>query len=174
MIYTVVATGSSAQDFTPRGHVIGCNDAAKWGKPLDSLVVCNRPQQFSKERYEIIKTTKCDKFYSHKHGWSKEFPNWTRINLVTWYGHYQRNQIYSSNSSPIIAITLAAKLGATDIIMWGVDMTTHHLFNTGNPQTQKEVDVYRQVNEGLAAVDIKLWLGSHGTAFDNIIPLWKN
>jgi hypothetical protein len=174
MIYSIIATGSSAQDFIPRGHVIGCNDAARWGKQLNSLVVCNRPQQFSKERYEIIRATKCETFYSHKSAWKAEFPGWKKINLVPWYGTYNRGQIYSSNTSPIIAVTLAAKIGAKEIIMWGVDMMNHHLFNTGNHQTKKEVDIYLQLHEQLKENDIRLWLGNTGTAFDNVIPVWKD
>lgn len=172
MIYTVIATGSSALNFTPRGHVIGCNDASRFGK-LDSLVVCNRPQQFSKERYEIIKNTQCENFYSHKQGWSKEFPSWTRISLVTWYGHYRKGQIYSSNSSPIIAITLAVKLGAKDIIMWGCDFKDHHIFNDSNPQTQKEITVYRELFDGLMQADIRLWLGSNYGALSEYIPTYE-
>lgn len=174
MIFSILATGSSAQHFVPRGHVIGVNDAARWGHDIHSLVVCNRQQQFSKERYEIIKNTKCEQFYSHKQGWSKEFPNWTRINLVTWYGHYRRNQVYSANSSPIIAITLAAKLGATDIIMWGCDFIDHHIFHSGNPETDKEIKTYLDLRAELKAAGINLGLGSKGTAFDNYFPVWQD
>lgn len=173
MTFTIIATGSSAQNFVPRGHVMGCNDAAKWGKPLDSLVVCNRPQQFSKERYEIIKNTKCENFYSHKSAWVKEFPAWKKINLTPWYGTYHKGQIYSSNSSPIIAITLAAKLGAKDIIMWGCDFKNHHIFNASNPQTKKEVDVYRALIDQLVKNGIFVWLGNTGTAFDVHLPTWE-
>jgi hypothetical protein len=171
MIYSIIATGSSAQYFIPRGHIIGVNDAAKLGK-IDSLVVCNRPQQFSKERYEIIKNTKCENFYSHKSAWRTEFPNWKKINLIPWYGTYNKGQVYCSNSSPIIAITLAAKLGAKDIIMWGVDFLSHHIFHAGNPQTKKEVDIYRQLFDELKVSGINLWLGNTGTAFDYTMPLW--
>lgn len=173
-IYTIVGLGSSAQDFISRGHVIGCNDAAKWDKPLNSLLVCNRPQQFSKERYEVIKNTKCENFYSHKSAWKVEFPNWKKINIIPWYGVYNPGQIYCSNSSPIIAITLAAKLGAKDIIMWGVDMVSHHIFFEGNPQTGKEVMIYLKLWEEFRVAGINLWLGNEGTAFDNYFPIWKD
>lgn len=176
MTISVVACGPTAEGWhnTPCDLSIGCNDAAKWGQKLDSLVVCNRPQQFSKERYEIIKNTKCENFYSHKSAWVKEFPAWKKINLTPWYGTYHKGQIYSSNSSPIIAITLAAKLGAKEIIMWGVDMVSHHIFSTSNPQTKKEVEVYLQIYDALKANGIRLWLGSYGTALDKYVPLWKD
>lgn len=178
MTYTIIATGSSAQYFVPRGHVIGCNDAARWGKPLNSLVVCNRPQQFSKERYEIIKNTKCETFYSHKSAWVKEFPGWKKINIVPWYGVYNPGQIYYSNSSPIIAITLAAKMAskltATNVILYGCDFKNHHIFNDANPQTAKEVEVYRSLFGQLHQNNILLWLGNEGTALDKYFPLWKD
>lgn len=172
MTYTIIATGSSAQNFIPRGHVIGCNDAARLGK-LDSLVVCNRPQQFSKERYEIIKNTKVENFYSHKSAWAKEFPSWQKINLTPWYGTYHKGQIYSSNSSPIIAITLVVKLGAKDIIMWGADFKNHAIFHEGNPQTKREVEVYIDLYHALKQCGVSLYIGATGTAFDCIIPEWS-
>lgn len=77
---------------------------------------------------------------------------------------------YSFNTSPIIAITLAYNLGAKEIILWGVDFKTHHVFNDKNPQTQKEIEVYLQVFAALKEKGVSVYRGSDGTAFDkNII-----
>lgn len=173
--FTIVATGDSAQDWTSNGQSIGCNDAFKFGKPLDSLLICNRPETFSEERRKTILATNPKEFYSHKSNWLPYFPQWKKIRLHTWAGtlhQYNRNDgphAYSSNTSPIIAITLAYNLGAKEIIIWGVDFQNHKIFHQGNPETKREVNVYLQVFEQLKEKGVQVWRGADGTAFDEHI-----
>jgi hypothetical protein len=171
MIYSIIACGDSAKDWIPRGVCLGVNDAAKWGKPLDALLVCNRPEQFETERLDTIINTRA-RFFSNKANWVRWFPGWEKVSMVTWYGNYNPKQVYSSGTSPFIAITLAAKLGAKDIILWGVDMLVHHIYNTKNPQTDREIRNYLQLFDALAEKEIRVWLGSKGSCFDNYLPLW--
>lgn len=172
-VVTIVACGESAKDWIPRGHTIAVNDAWKWGKPTESLLICNRPQEFRGERMQTIINSKPKTFYSHKSNWAYAFPNWKKINLVTWYGVARKGQQYSSGSSPFIAISLAWNLGAEDIILWGCDFMNHATFNPENPYRDKEVSTYMELIRALEAEGVKVWLGAKGTAFDGLIPVYN-
>lgn len=165
-MFTIVACGESAKDWIPRGHSIGVNDAWKWGKPTDSLLVCNRPVEFGQGRLQTIINSKPETFYSHKSNWAYAFPNWKKINLCQWYGRLVKGQHYSSNTSPFIALTLAYNLGATDIIIWGVDMIDHTIYNPENPYRDKEVEVYMQLIKELKEEGVNVYIGENGTVFD--------
>ncbi len=173
-VVTIVGCGESARNWIPRGHTLGVNDSWRWGKPTDSLLVCNRPVEFKQDgRLEIITSSNPKTFYSHKSNWAYAFPDWKKISLVQWYGVIRRGQQYSSNSSPFIAISLAWNLGAKDIILWGVDFMNHKTFNPGNPYRDKEVEVYMQLIGALKEEGVRVWLGANNTAFDNLIPIYE-
>ena len=178
MTYTIVGLGSSAQNWKPNGHSIGVNDAWKFGQPTDSLLICNRPQQFPADRLKTIIESKPKHFYSHKPDWSQHFPNWKQLRLIHWSGilyDFGKNDdfpCFSSDSSPIITITLAYYLGAKDIILWGVDMLNHHVFNPGNPSAKKEVDVYLEVFAALKEKGVNVWLGANGSVFDDKLKVY--
>lgn len=173
-IFTIVACGESAKEWIPHGHSIGVNDAWKWGKPTDSLLVCNRPVEFGQGRLQTIINSKPETFYSHKSNWAYAFPNWKKINLCQWYGRLVKGQHYSSNTSPFIAMTLAYNLGAKDIILWGCDMMEHKIWNTGNPENIKEIKRHMELVEALKEQGVNVWLGKEGTAFDNLIPVYDS
>lgn len=181
MTFTIVACGDSAKDWIPRGHSIGCNDAWKWGKPTDSLVVCNRPQNFTPERLKFITEAKPKTFYSHKGNWAYAFPDWQKIRLTEWTGEVmprinrfplQDRPVYYSNTITFVALSLCYQLGATEIIMWGCDLVNHKLFNSDNPETEKEVRKHLELIKCLNDQGVKVWLGANGTAFDGKMEVY--
>jgi hypothetical protein len=187
-VFTIVATGDSAKDWTPAGYSIGVNDSWKWGKPTDGLLICNRPQQFSQNRLEIIKSSKPGHFYSDSSDWKEWFnyfktgsskrrlftnnPDFKTTRLLPWSGTLYPDTVFFSNSSPIIAITLAYCLGAEDIIIWGVDFRTHHLFNDHNAGTRREVEAYLEVFAALKEKGVSVYRGAKGSVFDDKLPLY--
>lgn len=171
--YTIVGCGESAKNWIPSGHSIGVNDSWKWGKPTDSLLCCNRPTNFNQDRLEVITKSTPKTFYTHKSNWAYAFPDWKKINMVCWYGTLYRPQVYFSNTSPFIALSLAFHLGATEIIMWGCDMKDHKLWNYNNPETAKEVARYMELIKEMELQGCKVYLGTEGTAFDNLIPIYE-
>lgn len=90
---------------------------------------------------------------------------------MQWSGTLYPDAVFYSNSSPIIAITLAYQLGAKEIILWGVDFRNHHLFNEGNLQTKREVQAYLEVFECLREKGVSTYRGADGSVFDNLIPM---
>lgn len=178
-VIDIVACGDSAQDWEQHDYSIGVNDSWKWGKPTDALVVCNRPTEFRGERLQTIISSKPKVFYSHKSNWSYVFPEWKKLSLIPWYGTFHdypdksEYKCYTSNTSPIIAVSLAYRLGAKDIVLWGVDFTTHKMYHKENPATQDEVNVYLQIFQALKEKNVNVWLGKEGGVFDNLIPLYE-
>lgn len=174
-VFTIVGCGESAEQWVPRGHSVGVNDSWKWGKPTDSLLVCNRPTNFNEQRLRVITNSKPSAFYSHKSNWAYAFPDWKKVRLIPWYGtliNFKEPVAYSSNTSPFIALSLAYNLGATEIIMWGVDMINHKTFHEQNPETKKEVVVYMDLIRCLNEQGVSVYLGARGTAFDDKLDLW--
>lgn len=172
MTFTIIASGDSAKDWQPHGTCIGVNDAFKFGQAFHYLLICNRPEQFSKERMAVIKKTPHERFYCNKSNWSLIFPNWIKVNLVTWYGLLRPKQVYSSQTSPFIAISLAYTLGATRIILYGVDFHNHSTFNDSNPQTKREIETYLSLFKELKELGVEVCLGAKGSAFDGELPVY--
>jgi hypothetical protein len=127
---------------------------------------------FSHDRFAIIIQTET-LLFSHKSDWEKYFPGWHKLNLIPWYGTYHKGKIYKSDTSPFIAICLAVKLGATEIVLWGVDFVNHSKFKQGEAGTKREVETYLGLIRELNNIGIKVYLGSYGTAFDNYLPIYK-
>lgn len=177
--FTIVACGDSAKDWQSVGYSIGVNDCWKWGKPTDALLVCNRPETFSKERQEIIRQSKPAEFYCNKATWSEWFPNWKKVRIHPWNGTLHQwprtdgPSAYSYNTSPIIAITLAYNLGATEIIIWGVDLVNHQVFNASNPETKREVKAYLEVFEALKEKGVSVYRGADGGVFDEYLSKYE-
>lgn len=172
-LFTVIGCGNTAKYWIPRGHSIGCNDMLKFGKPVDSLLVCNRPAEFTPERFQTIINSNPKNFYSHKGDWKTWYPGWKKISKVGWYGTLHREQVYTSSTSPFIALSLAFHLGATEIIMWGCDFKDHKIYLEGKPETEREVQTYLQLIRMMGEQGCKVWLGAEGTAFDNLIPIYE-
>lgn len=188
MTYTIVGCGDSAKDWIPRGHSIGVNDCWKWGKPTDSLLVCNRPSQFGQHRYKIINQSKPKYFYTQSDAWPMHLPNkrnrkailasnnpdLPEVKYHQWSGSLYRGTVFYANTSPFTAISLAFHLGAKEIILWGVDMVNHKVFNEDNPETKKEVERYLEMIRLMEEQGCKVYLGNTGTVFDNLIEVYES
>jgi hypothetical protein len=171
-IFTIVGCGQSASDWKENGYSIGVNDSWKFGRPTDAILLCNAPFKFSQERLEVITKSTPKKVFAHKPGWGVWFPDWEQIVIKPWYGTVNPRQIYYSDTSPFIAISLAYTLGAKEIILWGVDFQDHHVFNSGNPQTKREVERYMELITELKELGCEVYLGSKGGVFDDKLKLY--
>ncbi len=171
MLYTIVASGESASGWIPRGTCVGSNDCERFGKPVDILILVNKPGKFG-ERIHTIKKSKAKVLTNSVAQWKPYFPNCEKIQrLISFNKLILKNFIYSSKTSPIICLSLAIKMGATEIIMWGVDFMNHK-YNQGTKNGALEIDLYKRFFKQLELKGIKVYLGANGTAFDNFLPLW--
>jgi len=109
-------------DFT-----IGVNDI--WSKVKTDYVVCvDKKERFTPERLKTIEECKPVKFFSHLDEWNNH-SGFEKIELQPDFPKYicqvNLKSIPKSLCSPFIAAAMAYKLGAKEIHLYGVDLTTH-------------------------------------------------
>lgn len=173
MIFTVIGCGESADGWVRRGTCIGSNDCERFGNPVDILILVNMPRKF-KERLNTIKKSKAKVLTNVPGNWKPYFPNCEKIQrLISFNKAILKNFIYSSQTTPIICLSLAIKMGAKEIIMYGVDFKNHHSFREGTKSGQREIDVYKRFFRECERIGVKVYLGAKGTTFDNFLPLYQ-
>jgi len=179
MTYTIVGCGDSAKDWVPNGISIGVNDCWKFGKPTDYLVVVNSPLKFNPKtsngftnRLKTICDSTPKRFFCHDSTWRKWFKGAETLPMRTFNGKYVHQRVYSSKTSPFIAITLAVKLGATEIILWGVDMLTHHAFSPGKKDFQLEFEHYKILFDELKIHGVNVFIGNKETVLKDYLPVY--
>jgi hypothetical protein len=174
MIVSVIGCGSSAQHWhkVPVDLSIMVNDAYKFGHQPDQLVVINFERKFTPQRLAIIKATKPKRMFTHTATWKKHFPEAEVIRLSPFNGYIRKGMIYKSKTSPIVAMSLAVNQHATDIILFGVDFLNHKSYSNNTKHGQFEISNYLKFFDQLNKMNIKVWRGSAGSAFDNNLPLW--
>ena len=175
MVVSVIGLGSSAEGWfnTPCDISIGVNDCAKFGKDPDYLLLANWPMKFPQHRLNIIKDTRPKQFFSSVEQWKAYFPGMIKIRLNSWDGPLYRwrpEEFSSSDTSPFIAVSMAYKLGASNIVLWGVDMVDHHIHNTKNPARVMELRKWHQMIGALDREGVKVWLGKEGSVLN--LPVW--
>lgn len=174
MLATIIASGSSAKDWTSRGVTVGVNDARKWGKEVDILILVNRPQKFSPERLAIISQHKGEVLTNSVKAWKDIFPQAKKLErMASFSSRVTKQTHFTAATSPIIAISHAIVLGAKTIIIYGVDFRDHKSYRQGTRPGDREINVYRKFFKAIERLNIKIYLGALNTAFDNDLPLWR-
>lgn len=182
MIVSVIGCGSSGKDWKtlPCNLSIGVNDMYKFGHSPDWLVVVNMPRKFESERLRNITATKPKRFLTHAvRAWSQHIRNKELEYLKNMTNFHSRvtlfrpNYIYTSQTSPIVAMSLAYNAGAKEIILWGVDFRDHSKYREGTTAGDREIKVYQHFISLLEKKGIKVYLGSPGSALDKFVPVYK-
>lgn len=175
MLCSIVACGSSAQEWhkTPCDLSIGVNDMFKFGHQPDQLVVVNFPSKFDKTRMDTILRTRPKKMFSHTSRWGAHFSNCEVIKLCPFNGYVRDNLIYSCRTSPMVAISLALKQGAREIVLFGVDFKNHKAYSDSNKNGIHEITTYLKFFKRIEEKGVKIYLGAKETAFDNHLPLYE-
>jgi len=177
MTVAVIGCGSSAKDWfkTQCDYSIGVNDVEKFGHKVNELVVINHPSKFRREpdRMNTIIQSKPDKFICHSTAWKQWFPKAELRSLTDFYNRVSKRLVYCSKTSPFVACSLAYNMGATELVLWGVDMINHKVYSPGNSYYDVEVRNYLRFFE-LIKGQTKTFVGSEGSVFSKYLPLWKN
>lgn len=177
MIASVVACGESAKAWwkTPHDYSIGCNDMMKFGHKPNALGIFNHRTKFTRERQETILRTRPVKLYTNCLSWVDFFPSHQLVKLRSYDGILYKDcqRHVSSDTSPLIAMSIAFCQGAKKIILWGTDFKNHHIYSTQNPHTKEEIRKYRGFVELLAGVGVETYLGAEGSALSEFLPIYK-
>lgn len=174
MIATVLGCGQSAEGWIPRGTVIGSNDCEKFGKPVDILILANHPRKFG-DRLKTIKKTQAKVMVTSRQQWQNIFPNCEKITRITSFNKMLvKGYVYTSTTTPIMCLSLAIRMGATKIVMYGVDMISHKTYRTGTKQGDREIATYLRFFEACNKKGIEIYRGADGSIFDKVLPLYEN
>ncbi len=171
---SLIACGESGALWDGKGPSIGVNDAWKFGKHTDILLTVNAFKS-EPERQSIVANSRPKEFYSNLNFW-KTHPNYKELVIRRFSGEVRFDKIYHSSThmgtSPFIAISLAAHKGYKEIVLYGVDFTSHKTMH-GNI-LEKEVKAYLKFITELGKFGVKVYLYSNYGAFQNKLPVWKN
>jgi len=153
------------------GGSIGVNDCEKFGNKVASLVVVN--SDFELPRLQVIKNTVAPAgFYSQLTYWYNQ-PNYKPLPPMKRFtgreNKLETGWIYSSRTSPFIAITLAALWGHKEIVLYGVDFENHPIVR--DDRLMREVDQYKRLSEFLHIRGISLFLSTNYGALRSFLPV---
>lgn len=124
MICHVLGLGESIKDFKEyEGYRIGVNDIYRHTY-CDRVIVVNNFAKLPERKYYIDSCRPLDGLWSHLSCWQFH-PEYRKLSFQAWNGVYKSKTVFSSKSSPFVALTMACSLGFTEIVLWGVDMNTH-------------------------------------------------
>jgi hypothetical protein len=173
----IIACGDTGKHWDGSGPSIGVNDCEKWGHKVDYLILLNSPGQFQASRLETIKASKPHKVYTNMPSqWSAYFD---QVNLIAplrrWgKGEPIRNGVYyHSNTSPFVALSMAYSWQFKQIVLWGVDLVTHHRYGKDGSGHVQEMMKFQSYFHALKSHGVEVFIGAKGTAFDNILPVWE-
>jgi len=172
MVVSIAACGESGSEWykTPCDLSIGVNDIFKFGHPVNQLLLINSPNQFEKSRLETIKSTKFDKVLTHSGTWDKIFPQNERIRLQSFSKHLKKGHVYSSKTSPFVAASLAFNMGASDIILHGVDLISHPAIK--DKLLNYEIRQIQNFTRMMSDQGTKTWLAKDYGALTKFLPVW--
>jgi hypothetical protein len=171
----IIGCGETASLWDGTGDSIGVNDCEKTGKPVQKLILINWPERFFGERLPVILATKA-KVYTDDicdDSWKKYFPDLGVLPMRFYHnGPITPGRIYHAKTSPIVAMSLAAALGATQLILWGVDFKTHHRYKPGGtPSFTHEMKRYVDFANELKRNGCRVFLGSKESFLSNHLPV---
>jgi hypothetical protein len=171
MIISVVACGASAEGWynTPCEISIGCNDVLKFGKNTDWLVVINR--KFPPDREAIIKASEPKTLFTTIDYWKKQFPLHSSLRLQRFSKHVKKGHVYSSKTSPFVALSLAFNAGAKDVILFGVDLVNHNVIK--DKLRDYELRQFDRFCREIAAQGTRVWVSSKESSLSKFLPVWK-
>jgi hypothetical protein len=127
MTIHILGLGETLEDFVPDGNItIGVNDIHSRFKS-DYVVCVDCFRAFTPERMKVIRETRCKGFYSHLDEW-RNVQNFNKVIPIMPRGSVEKideDGLVYSVISPFVACVLAYKMGATKIVLWGVDLMSH-------------------------------------------------
>jgi hypothetical protein len=170
-----IGCGSSAEGWSNHPHdiTIGVNDSIKHGSDTDYLILINSLQSFKNEpeRVDFIRQSKA-KILTNGDSWKPIFPKYEKLRMQPIGKHLKKGHVYSSKSSPFVACSYAFNLDATDIVLFGVDFLTHHLFQPGQRMYDYEMRNFEKLARLMAAQGTQMWVSSKESSLSKFLPIW--
>lgn len=174
MICSIIGCGTSAHKWyeTQTDLSIGVNDCYKFGHAPDHLLIVDSPKRFTKDRLEIIKSTP-SKFITRDDQWKGILPSYEKVRLQQFTKHLKKGHVYSSKTSTFVALSLAFNHGATDVVLFGVDLKTHSTFKPGNKLRDYELRQYEKFCRMLKEQGTQTWVSSEESSLSKFLPVYQ-
>lgn len=170
-----IGCGSTAEGWFNHPHDvnIGVQDAIKWGKDTDYLVLIDSLQGFKREpeRVKLIGKSKA-KILTNGDTWKSIFKNYEKLHLRPFGKYLKKGHVYSSKSSPFVALSYAFNLGATDIVFFGCDYVQHRLFHAGSRMQQYELRNIEKICRMMSDQGVRVWVSSKESALSKFLNVW--
>jgi len=160
-------------------HVIGVNDAGKFGHRIDQLMFINRPRHFNEpaegnakySRLDVIKMTNVDEVLTLEalaREWTEALPKTIirQFTVTRWRKEVQRNQVYHTDSSPFTAMSYAFTQGFDEIVLWGVDFIGHRYLTA-----QFSAPCFSQFASQVERQRCKIYKGRNESKLN--LPVWQ-
>jgi hypothetical protein len=165
----IIALGNTGRLWDGSGFSIGVNDAWKFGKPTDAIV-CVNVFLDNPERQRIVRESRPPAgFYSSNTRMWVSHPNYIpMLNLKRFEGKYVKGELYYRHTSTFIAITLAVKLGYTEIVLYGHELTNHK--HVKSRILEGEIKSTLELVRELEKHGIKVYLYKPVGAFAGLLP----
>ena len=172
----IIGCGPTAKFFNGKYDSIGVNDAWKFRR-TDYLLVADTKKTFRDSgRYDFIARCKPEKFfYYYKLNEWKDMHNAEIYHAIKWQGNLDPNKIYTSMSTPFVALSMAVHLGYGEIIIYGADYYNHKNFNPDSLKTRRRFDTELRNFKGLASEALKIgvgvFCGHRASALSEVLPV---
>lgn len=163
----IIGCGATGSLWDGSVFSIGVNDCLKFKMPVNALICVN---MFNKEpeRQRIVNETKTTHgFWSHTRQWSHR-EDFKKLDMQQWHGRLIPGNVYWSHTSTFIAITLAVKLGFTEIVLYGCDLTDHK--HVKNKILEDEIKNTLELSRELEKIGVKLYIYKAFGAFKGLLP----
>ena len=171
--------GESIHEYTVNTEVsIGVNDVNKFfpDTPADYLVCVDLPSIFTPERQRTIIESVHKKFFTHLSEWSKLVQRCQLFKLDKFPGCLEgldtKDVVSYSNNSAFVATVIAYKMGATDIVLYGVDFVNHHHLSRTDVLKKQILD-FKNLYDALQKRGVKLSVCSQYSELSKCIPVGK-
>lgn len=168
----IIACGESTTNWNGEGYSIGVNYC--WSKvpSTDRLIVVNSFRKHPDRLKVILNSRPKDGLYSQINIFVHHL-NYKHIgSMQRWKEkNFKHGILYYSSSSPFIALSMAHNLGYREIVLHGVDMTTHPTLKDNN--LKKELRQFETFSKALLKEGTKVYIGTEFGALKEILPIWK-
>ena len=171
MTAEILGLAPSVTAYKPSGNItIGVNDIFKICS-VDHLIVIDNPNQFNNKRKNTILQSTPKLFISQINTWNR-MKNFHLIKLANVRGsvsQIEQHNIYPySIMSPYVAIVHAYKLGATEIIIYGVDLLNHKSL-TGDSKIKRVLTDISTLNQYLIKKNVSLKVYNKSSRLSSIL-----
>ena len=173
----IIGTGESSTLYKKVDGVesIGVNDCWKITE-TDYLLSVDSIRAFTRERLYTIAYSKPKKFFSYIPEWEMLFTN--NFELIKL--NPKRSDVSTlgtellpySICSPYVAVCLAFNMGATEIIMYGVDFNSHKTLSIREKLDRIEKD-FKELNKVLLQKGCRLYVASKDSYLSRILPVYE-